>query len=198
MFITVAGYKGGIGKTTTAVHLAAALNKLAPTLLIDADENRSAISWGKRGDLPFQMASERTAPKLIWDLRPDHTVLDTKARPSAAELEDIASGCDLIILPTTTRGMDFDALIQTVQKIKDTSTPFKVLINMVPPNATKKYEEIIEVLQEGNIPVFETVVSRYTFMEQLPLDGLLAFESRDVNARKVWNQYVNIGKEILG
>jgi chromosome partitioning protein len=34
MFVTVASYKGGAGKTTTAVHLAAYLQRLAPTLLI--------------------------------------------------------------------------------------------------------------------------------------------------------------------
>ena len=42
MFITVASYKGGVGKTTTAVHLAAYLQTLAATLLIDGDPNRSA------------------------------------------------------------------------------------------------------------------------------------------------------------
>ena len=35
MYITVTHYKGGVAKTTTAVHLAAYLQQLAPTLLID-------------------------------------------------------------------------------------------------------------------------------------------------------------------
>ena len=37
MFVTVASYKGGVGKTTTAVHLAAYFQELAPTILIDGD-----------------------------------------------------------------------------------------------------------------------------------------------------------------
>ena len=42
MIITVTSYKGGVGKTTTAIHLATYLQSLAPTLLVDGDGIRSA------------------------------------------------------------------------------------------------------------------------------------------------------------
>ena len=198
MIITIAGYKGGIGKTTTAIHLAAVLNELAPTLLVDSDENRSALSWARENKLPFHVATEDTAPKSFMELRPSHAVIDTKARPSAQDLEEISGGCDLMILPTTTRPMDFEALIKTVQKIKAINTPYKVLLNMVPPTSTRKSAEIVEILKGSNIPVFETVIYRYSFIEQLPLDGVLASSAKDENAQKVWKQYRSIGKEILG
>ena len=45
MIITITGYKGGIGKTTTAVHLTAFLHRHAgSTVLVDGDINRSATS----------------------------------------------------------------------------------------------------------------------------------------------------------
>ncbi len=61
MIITVASFKGGVAKTTTAVHLATCLNEKAKTLLIDGDPNRSASGWAKRGNLPFTVIDERQA-----------------------------------------------------------------------------------------------------------------------------------------
>ena len=42
MIITVAGFKGGVGKTTTAIHLACYFAQQSEkTLLVDGDPNRS-------------------------------------------------------------------------------------------------------------------------------------------------------------
>ena len=48
--ISVASEKGGVGKTTTAVTLAAHLGQQGRTLLVDADERlRSSVKWtGKK------------------------------------------------------------------------------------------------------------------------------------------------------
>ena len=57
--ITVTGYKGGIGKSTTAFHLAAYFSDLGKTVLIDGDPNRTAIKWAGRNEapLPFTVAA---------------------------------------------------------------------------------------------------------------------------------------------
>jgi len=38
MIITLASFKGGVAKSTTAIHLAELLQESAPTLLVDHDQ----------------------------------------------------------------------------------------------------------------------------------------------------------------
>jgi len=59
MIVTVTSYKGGVGKSMSAIHLAACFSRKGKTLLIDGDANRTAIDWaGQGGDVPFQVVSE--------------------------------------------------------------------------------------------------------------------------------------------
>jgi chromosome partitioning protein len=119
MIVTVASFKGGVGKTTTAVHLATYLKDFGSVILIDGDPNRSATGWAKRGNLPFEVVDERQAAYRLVNNKPDHIVIDTQARPSEEDLQNLVRG-DLLILPTTPDALALDALFQTVMVLKKT------------------------------------------------------------------------------
>jgi len=75
MIVTVASFKGGVGKTTTALHLAAYLQTKAPALLVDGDLNRSALDWVARGSLPFKVVDEKQGVRFARDY--EHIVIGT-------------------------------------------------------------------------------------------------------------------------
>jgi len=79
MIITVASFKGSVGKTTTALHLATYFQNKTATLLVDGDLNRSALDWANRGNLPFKVVDEKQAVKYARSY--EHIVIDTPARP---------------------------------------------------------------------------------------------------------------------
>ena len=83
MIITVASYKGGVGKTTTAIHLAAYFQRLAPTLLIDGDIIRASTKWSHRGNgkgFPFKVVDESQTAKYAREYVNGHIIIDTEAK----------------------------------------------------------------------------------------------------------------------
>lgn len=160
MIISLVQYKGGVGKTTSAIALATLLQEQDPTLLIDSDPNRSASLWARKGLLPFTVCTDSEAPRLLMSGQYQHTVIDTPARPGADDVESIARGADLVVLPTSPDPLAIAALVQIAGDLPE-GTTYRCLVNLSPPPPQTDGADAIAALQRHGLPTFTRPIRRY-------------------------------------
>jgi chromosome partitioning protein len=198
MYVTVASNKGGVGKTTTAIHLAAYLQTLAPTLLVDNDPNRSAIGWASRSDggLPFRVVDVNQSVKAARDF--EHIVFDTKARPDREELKTLAEGCDMMVIPTTPDAMSLEALMATVGMLRSLQVEhFKILITIIPPYPERDGEEARKMLNANGYPLFASGIREAKAFKLASLGGQIIHQIKGPRAAVCWDDYVKAGAELV-
>lgn len=195
VIITVASFKGGVGKTTTAVHLAGLLAEKKSTLLIDGDPNRSSLEWSESGRFNFKVVDERQSARYARDF--EHIVIDTKARPEEEDLKVLAEGCDLLIIPTTPDALSIKATLKMLSALKNLDNhSYKILITMSPPPPSHDGRDAGDILKKNKLAVFKTEIRRYQVYKKASLEGCLVKDVANSYAKEAWNDYQKIVQEI--
>lgn len=122
--IAVAQRKGGVGKTTLAVSVAAELDRETRSVgLIDADTQSSACQWAEPGNLSFpvyQLEAE-TRPVADWVKmvrRVPHRILVIDCAPNDRALGAVLAVANLAIVPCTPSGLDIEATARTLDIVR--------------------------------------------------------------------------------
>lgn len=191
--LTVTGYKGGVGKSVTAIHLATYFSEKGKTVLVDGDPNRTAVSWAARGKLPFIVADERQAMRMVTGA--DYVVIDTPARPNSDDLKELAKGCELLILPTAPDVLSLQPMLETARDLGDAN--YRALLTIVPPYPSREGEQMRRDLRSALVPVFQTMIRRTAGFPKAALAGVPIRDLDDVRARAAWKDYIALGAEIM-
>lgn len=196
----VVSYKGGVGKTTTAIHLAYYLSRKGKTVIIDGDLNQSALDWARTGKLPFAVISARRVPPNLSE-KYHFVVVDTQARPQPEEIEAliqytyliVPTTCDALSLrPTLTMLRDFDTHRDTWYGMH-----YRILLTMVPPPPSEQGAAARATLEDLHTPLFKSSIRRFTAFQKAALYGLTVDQIKDDKYSKIaWNCYTQAWSEL--
>ena len=168
--ITVTGYKGGVGKSTTAFHLASFFSEKGKVVLVDGDQNRTVKNWSLRNkdSLPFIVADQRQAMKLVSTA--DYIVIDTPARPESDDLKELSEGCELLVLPTVPDILSIEPMLHTIRDVRNTT--YRTLLTVVPPKPSLEGHKVKNDLRESGINVFESMIRRTAGFPKAAFEGV--------------------------
>jgi chromosome partitioning protein len=166
VIVVVAALKGGVGKTTTAVYLAAAAGgpKRSVTL-IDSDPQGSAADWVEHGadevfesidvvEAPTERLLVRTLDRIEAD---DVAVVDT---PPGHErlLAKALERADVVVIPTRVGGVE-TARVEAVLDMVPKRLPAGLVFSSA-RTFTRDYQETLAMWLEAGVPVWGTIPER--------------------------------------
>jgi len=179
---SVSNQKGGSGKTTLSMNLAAGLSRRGRTLVIDADPQGSASQWSGSAseDQPFPVSVISVSGNLTHEVNRfsrdyDYVVIDC---PPTLETENTAKAmvaADTVLIPVLPSPVDLWAsvrLANTIEQITQIKPQLRarIVINQLEPRSALS-RAMQEALAEFNIPALNSGLRRRAVYRNVAIEG---------------------------
>src|SRR3954447_24793367 len=162
MNIVVTNLKGGVGKTTSTVYLAAvaAARGHVPVTVVDADRQASAAEWLEEQPIEgvevLEAPSERT---LARAMRADEGTVVVDLPPGDERLVQAAIGAaDAVVIPTRAGGVEYARVGYTLGFVPS-KTPRGIVVTAA-RLGTNDLQETIDWWKAENVPVWGVIPER--------------------------------------
>jgi len=184
--IALLNQKGGVGKTTLSIHIAAELATNARVLLIDADPQGSALDWSaQRTESARFSVVGFPKPVLHREIAAlsngyDWVIIDGPPRVNELARSAIAAS-DLVLIPVQPSPFDVWAAKDIIDIVKEFSIPkpnleTRFLVNRLFPN-TMLGAEVKDALTSFDIQVLDSAIRNRTEYAKAARAGLTALET---------------------
>jgi chromosome partitioning protein len=180
--IAVANQKGGTGKTTLALNLAAGLRRRASTLVLDADPQASISQWaamsGESGHLPDiqVVAQDGVCARIAQGTRGYcYVVIDCPPTLRTAMVGDVLNNVDVLLVPIQPSpvdlwaSMDITAAVRNARQRNPQLKAFAVLNQLDSRNALSRLMH--EALAELEFPTLRAGLARRAAYRNAAVEG---------------------------
>ena len=197
VIVVVAGLKGGVGKTTTSVYLAAlAAGGRRAVTLIDSDPQASAAEWVEISDderlarlTVVEAPTERLLTRALGRLEDDDIAVVDSPPGQERFLAAALAMASVAVIPTRVGGVE-TSRVEAVLELMPKGTPVGLVISSA-RTFTRDYVDAIAVWDDAGVPVWGSVPERVAIAAGptawLAEDGLEAF-------RHVWRAVQRAGR----
>lgn len=177
--------KGGVGKTTFALHFAVEAQRGGSSVVVvDADIQQSAAKWAKVRDadepkvvLAQAAGGEHPLAHILDLCREDarrYVFVDTMPRVEANALE-VAKLATFAVVPCAPHKLDIEALTPTVDLIARVGLPACIVLNNCRPGSNVN-AKAMRLLEDYGLPVCPALIYRRAVLADAFNDGRAVVE----------------------